>query len=103
MARMGLTEVGNTPYSVAILRRTTTDSICCTSRGHCWGQRPQVEQSQISSLSISVMPKKAWRTTLRMLTPRTRFQGQRVSHRPHWKQRLKYSPPLSRMSSMISW
>jgi hypothetical protein len=43
----------------------------------------------MSSLSISVMPKVAWRTILRMLNWRTRFQGQTASHKPHWKHRLK--------------
>ena len=30
-----LTEAGKTPYSVAIRRKATPDSICLTSRGHC--------------------------------------------------------------------
>ncbi len=75
---------GNTPYSVAMRRSATPDSICLTSRGQSCGHLPQVVQRQMSSLSISVRPKVASRTSLRMLKLRTRFQGQTVSHRPHW-------------------
>ena len=83
-ARIGCTECGNTSYSVAILRSATPDSICLTSRGQTCGHLPQVVQRQMSSLSISVRPKVASRTSLRMLKFRTRFHGQTVSHRPHW-------------------
>jgi hypothetical protein len=37
-----------------------------------------------------------------MLKRLTLFHGQTVSHKPHWKQRLKASPPLALMTSMIS-
>ena len=84
MPRTGLAVVGKTPYSVAIRRRDTPDSICLTSRGHCWGHMPQVVQSQILSLSISVIPNVASRMILRMLNCLTRFHGQTTSHRPHW-------------------
>ncbi len=67
MVRMELTDLGKTPYSVAIRRKATPDSICFTSRGHCWGHLPQVVHRQMSSPSISVMPKVASRTILRML------------------------------------
>ncbi len=82
--RMGCTWVGKTLNSVAIRRRATPDSICCTSRGHCCGHRPHVVQRQMSSFSISVIPKLASRMTFRMLNVVTRFQGHTVSHRPHW-------------------
>ena len=35
MVRIGWTGVGKTPYSVAILRKATPESICFTSLGHC--------------------------------------------------------------------
>ncbi|OPY91346.1 MAG: hypothetical protein A4E72_00151 [Syntrophus sp. PtaU1.Bin208] len=102
MDLMGSTEWGNTPYSVAIRRRATPDSICFTSLGHCCGHLPQVVQRHISSLSMSVRPKVASRTSLRMLKFVTRFQGQTLSHKPHWKQRLKASPPCDFISVIIS-
>jgi hypothetical protein len=80
---MGFTDGGKTPYSVAILRRATPESICRTSLGHCWGHLPQVVQRHISSLSISVNPKVASRTSLRMLKDLTLFQGHTTSHNPH--------------------
>jgi hypothetical protein len=73
-----------------------------TSLGHCWGHLPQVVQRHISSLSISVKPKVASLTSLRMLKVVTRFHGQTTSHKPHWKHLLKASPPLAFMTSMIS-
>ena len=81
---IGLTESGNTSYSVAIRRRATPNSICLTPRGQTCGHLPQVVQRQMSSLSISVRPKVASRTSLRMLNCVTLFQGQTVSHMPHW-------------------
>jgi hypothetical protein len=48
------------------------------------GHLPQVVQRQMSSLSISVSPSAASRTSLRMLNLPTRLQGQTVSHMPHW-------------------
>ncbi len=83
MVRIGLTEVGKTPYSVAIRRNDTPDSIIFTPRGHCRGQFPQDVQRQISSPSTCVMPKVASRMILRMLKVLTRFHGQTVSHNPH--------------------
>ncbi len=102
MVRIGLTGAGKTPYSVAILRKDTPDSICFTSRGHRWGHRPQVVQRHMSSLSISVRPNVASRTSLRMLKVVTLFHGQTESHNPHWKHLLNASPPLALMTSMIS-
>jgi hypothetical protein len=87
---------------VAILRRATPESICLTSLGHFWGHLPQVVQSHISSVSISVRPNVASLTILRMLKFLTLFQGQTVSHNPHWKHLLKASPPLAFISSTIS-
>jgi len=87
---------------VATLRKATPDSICFTSLGHCWGHLPQVVQRQISSLSISVKPNVASRTSFRMLKLLTLFHGQTESHNPHWKHLLKASPPLALMTSMIS-
>jgi hypothetical protein len=51
---------------------------------------------------MSVKPKVASRTILRMLKVVTLFHGQTTSHSPHWKHRLKASPPLALMTSMIS-
>jgi hypothetical protein len=87
---------------VATLRKATPESICLTSLGHCWGHRPQVVQRQMSSVSMSVKPKVASRTILRMLNFVTLFHGQTTSHSPHWKHLLKASPPLALMTSMIS-
>ncbi len=67
-----------------MVRSATPASIWFTPLGQREGQVPQVLQRQISSCSISVRPKTPWRTTLRMLNCRTRFQGQTESHRPHW-------------------
>src|SRR4030042_4851851 len=100
--RTALTALGKTPYSVATLRKDTPDSICFTSLGHCCGTLPQVVQRQISSLSISVKPKVASRTILRILKLLTLFHGQTASHNPHWKHLLNASPPLALMTSMIS-
>ena len=82
--RAARTEAGNTPYSVAILRRETPISICFTPLGQCEGQVPQVVQRQMSSPSISVRPRLASRMILRMLKFLTLFQGQTTSHLPHW-------------------
>ena len=81
---IGFAPSAKTPYSVAIRRNATPDSICLTSRGQICGHLPQVVQRQMSSLSISVRPKVASRTILRMLKFLTLFQGQTVSHMPHW-------------------
>ena len=62
----------------------TATSIWSTPRGHSDGHVPQVVQRQTSSDSMSGRPKAAWRTSLRMLKDRTRFQGHTTSHLPHW-------------------
>ena len=81
--RIGLAPFAKTSYCVATLRSATPDSICFTSLGHCWGHLPQVVQRQMSSVSISVNPKVASRTSLRMLNFVTLFHGQTASQRPH--------------------